>query len=125
MRGLEGASAAAFAPDDQYDDGYESPEFDLPPTEEDYSSEEKLPRQKKQKRNDHQSQVDKPAKKKKPGNTLQSEEELAKRALKEERDLRVRDLIVASEPALRAAHERHRAASVSEATAWWYIFWVR
>lgn len=58
-------------------------------------------------------------------NDVQSQEELVRSVVKEEKDLRVRDLIVASEPALRAAHERYRAASASEATAWWYIFWVR
>ncbi len=49
---------------------------------------------------------------------------ISKNVVKEEKDLRVRDLIVTNEFALRAAHERYEAASVSEATAWWYIFWV-
>lgn len=57
-------------------------------------------------------------------NTVQNQGELVKNVVKEEKDLRVRDLIVTNEFALRAAHERYEAASVSEATAWWYIFWV-
>jgi len=50
---------------------------------------------------------------------------LTESSLEFERDLRVRNLMTSGKDALLAAYERFVAVSRSEATRWWYIFWVR
>lgn len=52
-------------------------------------------------------------------------DDVVKHLLREERDLRVRQLAIGNEPSFVAAFERFKAATASEATAWWFIFWVR
>lgn len=42
-----------------------------------------------------------------------------------ERDPCVRDLVCTSRPILEITYERWSAASASELTTWWYVFWVR
>ena len=42
----------------------------------------------------------------------------------QEKDLRVRDLVLGAEDAFTAGYERFEQAVSSKAAAWWYIFWV-
>lgn len=49
---------------------------------------------------------------------------LAESAIQFERDLRVRQLLASNEAVFQAAYERFAAVSTSQATRWWYIFWV-
>lgn len=50
---------------------------------------------------------------------------LAESSIQFERDMRVRQLMVGSEAVFEAAYDRLAAVTISEATTWWYIFWVR
>lgn len=45
--------------------------------------------------------------------------------VEDEADIRVRDMVLASQDAYRAAFERFGMANSSRVAAWWYIFWVR
>lgn len=49
---------------------------------------------------------------------------LSKALAAQEKDLRVRQTFVQCEDALRAANERMLAVGRSEATTWWYLYWV-
>lgn len=44
--------------------------------------------------------------------------------MEKERDLRVRQLMLGSEDAIIAAHERMQVVTRCEVTTWWYLFWV-
>jgi hypothetical protein len=50
---------------------------------------------------------------------------LAKTLAEQEKDLRVRETFVEHEDALIAANERMDFVNRSEASAWWYLYWVR
>ena len=49
---------------------------------------------------------------------------LVERSIQCERDTRVRQLLASNESVFKMADKRMKAVSVSEATTWWYIFWV-
>jgi hypothetical protein len=49
---------------------------------------------------------------------------LAESSIASERDLRVRQMMVDAEPIFRATYERLAAVAKSEASTWWYLFWV-
>lgn len=49
---------------------------------------------------------------------------LAESSIAAERDLRVRQLMVGSEPIFEITYERLAVVTTSEAATWWYIFWV-
>ncbi|KAF8168145.1 hypothetical protein B0H34DRAFT_48390 [Crassisporium funariophilum] len=48
---------------------------------------------------------------------------LAQSSIEFERDRRVRQLMMSSEPVFKLAYKRLDTVSVSEAATWWYIFW--
>ncbi|KAI0274852.1 hypothetical protein BC834DRAFT_814779 [Gloeopeniophorella convolvens] len=50
-------------------------------------------------------------------------ERLAKSSIEQERDLRVRQLLVGSEAAFQTSYDRLLAVSSTELATWWYIFW--
>ena len=52
-------------------------------------------------------------------------ETLAKDSIGQERDLRVRQLLISNEAVFRVTYERLVAVSTTELATWWYIFWVR
>jgi hypothetical protein len=49
---------------------------------------------------------------------------LAESSIAFERDQRVRQLMVGSEAVFESAYERFSAVTRSEASVWWYLFWV-
>ena len=49
---------------------------------------------------------------------------LAKEIAEQEKDLRVRQTFAEHEVGLRAAYERMTIVNRSQATAWWYLYWV-
>lgn len=49
---------------------------------------------------------------------------LAQSSIEFERDLRVRQLMLANEAVFEAAYARLYAVSTTETATWWYIFWV-
>ncbi|KAL5495406.1 hypothetical protein ACEPAI_869 [Sanghuangporus weigelae] len=56
-------------------------------------------------------------------NKPQRHGQLVQIVAEQERDLRVRDLVLGAEDAFIAGYERFQRAVSSEAAAWWYIFW--
>lgn len=54
----------------------------------------------------------------------QDHEQLMQNVADQERDLRVRQLVLGAADAVVAGYERYERAVSSEASAWWYIFWV-
>jgi hypothetical protein len=55
----------------------------------------------------------------------QDPKELAERCLEFEEDLRVQRLMMDNKAVFKAAYERFSIVTRSEASTWWYLFWVR